>query len=144
MAQFLTFVTIAGIAAVGCWIVAQRILQVDHLKVTIRLDRSALGAHLIWDIVNAGPTPVTVTKLIIHDRTGATDFVPLDLPKVLAPQDRLLVPTDVDWTLLGARSIAAGDAQDGEHLASRRQLARIQGRPGKVRDERGQPRPEDR
>src|SRR5205814_2292607 len=110
MAQFLTVVTVAGIAAMCCWIVAQRVFQVDHLKVIIRLDRSALGAHLIWDIVNAGPTPVTVTKLIIHDRTGATDFVPFVLPKVLAPQDRLLVPTDVDWTLLGARSIAAGDA----------------------------------
>jgi hypothetical protein len=45
---------------------------------------------------------------------------------VLAPQDGITLPTDVDWSVLAARSISAADASGQEHHASRRQLAAIQ------------------
>jgi hypothetical protein len=38
----------------------------------------------------------------------------------------VLLPTDVDWTLLSARSIAVCDATGREHVVSRKQLHAIQ------------------
>jgi hypothetical protein len=125
MAHTLTLASIAGsLAAVVIWLF--RALKRDDLRVTVRLDRSAPGAHLIWDIENVGPAPVTLTKLIVRSRTGSVDAWTLQLPRILAGSERILLPTDVDWSVLGARSIAVGDAAGGEHPASREQLVAIQ------------------
>lgn len=125
MAHILTLASIAAaLVAFIVWMI--RIEQRDDVLVTVRLDRSTPGAHLIWDIQNVGNGPITLTKLIIHSKSGGVDTWELQLPHILAAADELLLPTDVDWSLLGARSIAVGDADGGEHPASRRQLAAIQ------------------
>jgi hypothetical protein len=126
MAQILTVVAISALGIFLLWRFAGRIFEPDGLRVTIRLDRPEPGAHLIWDILNTGPKPVTLTKLIVHGRGSAADTVPLGLPRVLAPMDRITVPTDVDWSLLAARSIAAADSTGQEHHASKGQLVAIQ------------------
>jgi hypothetical protein len=97
----------------------------DTVAVSIRLDRSAPGAHLMWDIANAGETPITVSKLVVHTRERG-ETVPLGLPQLLRPKEGVLLPTDVDWALLSARSIAVVDAAGCEHVVSRRQLTAIQ------------------
>ena len=43
----------------------------------------------------------------------------------MRPGEHLLLPTDVDWSLLAARSIAVADAEGREHAVSRRQLTAI-------------------
>jgi hypothetical protein len=126
MAQIFTLVTLLALAGYAIWRYRVAGLDRNAIRVTIRLDHDAPGAHLIWDITNAGNSPVTLTKLIVHGRHGAADTVPLGLPRVVNPQDRLLLPTDVDWNLLAARSIAVADDIGREHEASRRQLASIQ------------------
>ena len=126
MALVLTAVSICALGGYLLWRYADRLFKPDGVHLTLRLDRPEPGAHLIWDIANAGVQPVTLTKLIVHGRGGATDTVPLGLPKLLAPQDRLTLPTDGDWSLLGAKSIAVADSTGQEHHASRRQLVAIQ------------------
>ena len=122
MAQVLTAVAICALGGYLLWRYADRLIEPDGVRVNLRLDRPAPGAHLLWDIVNTSPQPVTLTKLIVHGRGKAADTVPLGLPKVLAPQDRITVPTDGDWHLLSARSIAVADSTGREHHASHRQL----------------------
>jgi hypothetical protein len=126
MAQVITVIAICALGCYLLWRYADRIFEPDGVQVRIRLDRPEPGAHLIWDIINAGPQPVTLTKLIVHGRGGGADTVPLGLPCLLQPQDRVTLPTDVDWSLLAARSISAADASGHEHHASRRQLSAIQ------------------
>jgi hypothetical protein len=126
MAQVLTAVAVCALAGFLLWRYADQLFEHPGVKVTIRIDKSAPGAHLIWDIVNTGTGPVTLTKLIVHGRNGAGDTVPLGLPKVLAPQDRIILPTDVDWSLLAAKSIAVADSAGQEHHAARGQLVAIQ------------------
>jgi hypothetical protein len=125
MAQFLTLVSLLAISSYAVWHYREALFHRGPVRVAIRLDREAPGAHLIWSITNVGPAPITITKLVIHARQGAID-VPLTWPKALAPQDDVQLPTDVDWSVLSARSIAAVDAAGREHPASRRELARIQ------------------
>jgi hypothetical protein len=96
------------------------------LDITVRLDRSAPGAHLIWDIGNASRAPIALRTLVVHGRKGDTQTMPFHLPHVLAPGEHLLMPTDVDWTLLGARTIAVVDERGREHAVARRQLSRVQ------------------
>jgi hypothetical protein len=126
MAQVLTAVAICALSSYLLWRYADRLFASEGVRLTLHLDRPEPGAHLIWDIVNTGPQPVTLTKLIVHGRGGATDTVPLGLPRALAPQDRIIVPTDGDWSLLAAKSIAVADSTGQEYQASRRQLAAIQ------------------
>ena len=126
MAQILTLIAICALGGYLLWRYADRIFEPDGVQVRIRLDRPEPGAHLIWEIINTGPRPVTLTKLIVHGRGRTADTVPLGLPRVLAPQDRLTLPTDVDWSLLAARSISAADSTGHEHHASKRQLVAIQ------------------
>jgi hypothetical protein len=129
MAQFLTIISVLGAAGFAAW--WYRDLLVHHLfhrgtiQVTIKLDREAPGAHIIWNVTNVGSTPITITKLIIHGSKGSRDL-PLMKPKVLGPSEGLLLPTDVDWSVLSARSIAVVDGTGHEHEASRRELALIQ------------------
>lgn len=126
MAQILTVVAICALGGFLLWRYADRLFEPNGVQVFIRLDRPEPGAHLIWDIVNTGEQPVTITKLIVHGRGSAADTVPLGLPKVLAKADRMTLPTDVDWTLLAARSIAVADSTGHEYHASKRQLVAIQ------------------
>jgi hypothetical protein len=125
MAHTLTIASVAGVLTALVVLLMRRARR-QPVLVSIRLDHATPGAHLIWEILNQGRAPVTLTKLIIHSKTGAVDSWPLTIPKLLAPADRLLVPTDVDWSLLGARTIAVGDTDGAEHQASGRQLADIQ------------------
>src|SRR4051812_45605815 len=104
MAQVLTAVAVIALAAYLIWRHADQIFDRPGIQVAIRLDKSAPGAHLIWDVVNTGAEPVTLTKLIVHGRNGAGKTVPLGSPRVLASSDRIVLPTDVDWTLLAAKS----------------------------------------
>lgn len=96
-----------------------------RVRVSIHIDHGVPGSHLIWDIENTGDAPVTLTKLIVHGKRGAADTVPLGLPHVLRPNDRLVLPTDVDWSLLSAASVAAADAEGNEYAAPHRELAAI-------------------
>jgi hypothetical protein len=126
MTQIFTIFTLVAVAGYVMWRYHVTADDRKPVRVTVRLDRDAPGAHLIWDITNASVQPITLTKLIVHGRRGAGDTVPLGLPRLLNPQDRVLLPTDVDWSLLAAKSIAVADDSGREHAASRRQLATIQ------------------
>jgi hypothetical protein len=128
MTQTLTFASVLIGAAAGLWLLRRTFLKPDSIAVRLRLDRSTPGAHLMWDIANLGSEPITVTKLVIHTgsrRDQRTETVALRSPQVLTPHDHVLLPTDVDWTLLSARSIAVADADGREHRVSRAQLAAI-------------------
>src|SRR6185295_3341771 len=81
MAQLLTAVAICALGGYLLWRYADRLFASEGVRLPLRLDRPEPGVHLIWDIVNTGPQPVTLTKLIVHGRGGATDTVPLGLPK---------------------------------------------------------------
>jgi hypothetical protein len=108
----------------------------DSVAVRLHLDRSAPGAHLMWDIANVGAAPITVTRLVIHTRKSLhagrsalrrdSETVSLGRPQLLESRERALIPTDVDWTLLSATSIAVADADGLEHNVSRAQLRAIQ------------------
>jgi len=125
MTQIFTIITLVALTVLVIWRYRASRLNGNAIRIAIRLDREAPGAHLIWDITNAGPTPVTLTKLIVHGRQGINS-VPLGLPRVLNPQDTALLPTDVDWSLLAAKSIAVADDSGREHYASKRELANVQ------------------
>jgi len=126
MAQSLTLLSILACLAGVAVLLIKRSKAREPLAVSIHLDRSGFGAHLIWEIANTSPAPLSLTKLVIHTRNGATAEVPLGMPHLLASSDSLTVPTDVDWNLLAARSIAVVDAEGHEHAVSRRRLAQIQ------------------
>jgi hypothetical protein len=125
MAQILTIITIAAAAAYLVWQYRDRLFPSSSVRVTIWLDREAPGAHLIWNVTNVGEGAVTIAKLIVHGPQGA-NTIALASPKILSPQDSVLLPTDVDWSLLAAKSIAVGDLSGNEFAASRRELATIQ------------------
>lgn len=95
------------------------------VRLSIDIDHGVPGSHLIWDIENTGDCPVILRKLVVHGQNGSTDTVSLGLPHVLAPRDHLVLPTDVDWSLLNAKSVAAVDVDGREYPAPRRQLAAI-------------------
>jgi len=126
MLQIFTIITLLALAGYAMWRRRVTGLNGNAIHVTIRLDREAPGAHLIWDITNTSSATVTLTKLIVHGRHGAADTVPLELPRALGPQEGVVFPTDVDWSLLAAKSVAVADDRGREHEASRRELANIQ------------------
>jgi hypothetical protein len=126
MTQTLTYISLIAIGVYAVWRFRESIFRDDAVRITIGLDRSAPGAHLIWDIRNDGPQPVTLTKLIVHGPHGANDTVPLGLPETLLHQERVRVAIDADWALLSARSIVAVDDNGREHAAPRRQLEAVQ------------------
>ncbi len=98
------------------------------IHVSIRLDHSGVGAHLIWTIVNGGRAPVTIEKLVFHGAHRASAEIPLDRFRTIAPQGQTLLAIDVDWNLLGAHEIAAVDADGHEHRPPHRQLVAVQER----------------
>jgi hypothetical protein len=101
----------------GLW----RALTRPALRLSIRIDHAPPGSHLIWDIENGSERAIVLTKLII--RGEKTETVPLALPHVLAPRDRMVLPTDVDWGFLAAKGLAAVDVDGCEYDAPRRELA---------------------
>lgn len=128
MTETLTAVALIGAVGLIGWLLRRTVFKPDSVAVRLRLDRSSPGAHLMWDIANLGPVPLTVTKLIVH--TGSrlsqrTETIALGHPQVLNGQEHVLLPTDVDWALLSARSIAVADADGREHPVSNQQLAAI-------------------
>jgi hypothetical protein len=143
MAQIFTITTVlatittvlAVVVGYSLWRYGRARLARKAIRVTVRLDRDAPGAHLIWDITNASAVPVTLVKLIVHGRRGANSLT-LEMPHRLDPQDSLVLPTDVDWSVLAAKSIAVVDADGREHPASHRQLAGIQEHLHKIIDRR--------
>jgi len=125
MVQLLTLISILMAIALGVWLVARTRGQKDAVAVRLRLDRSGPGSYLMWDIANVGVAPITVTKLVIYSRTGP-NIQPLGIAQVLEREEHTLVPTDVDWTLLSATSMAVCDADGREHPVARQQLKLIQ------------------
>jgi hypothetical protein len=121
-----TLISILAAVGIGTWLVARiRSKKEDAVAVRLRLDHSGPGAHLVWDIANTGAEPITVTRLVIRTRTGGST-VPLGIAQVLNTQERTVVPTDVDLTLLSATSMAVCDGRGGEHIVSPTQLKQIQ------------------
>jgi len=127
MAETWTIVFSLAAAGLVLWLVRGRIRR-ETVAVRLRLDRSAPGAHLMWDIANIGRTPITVNKLVLHLGRGArnAETVALGIPQVLQPREHALIPTDVDWTLLSAKAIAVADTDGREHGVSKKQLGAIQ------------------
>jgi len=136
MAQMLTVLAVVGIGVYLLHRFRSRLFDRCGIEITLRLDRSAPGAHLIWHIGNAGQQTITLNKLIVHTPQGVTDLLARGLPKAIAPQGHAVVATDVDWTLLAAKSIAVIDSAGHEHAASRRQLIEIQDRLRQLIDRR--------
>lgn len=125
MAHFLTPITVLVVTGLA-WSLARPLLRRRGLTIALRVDRSAPGAHLIWDIVNASSKPITIMRLTMFDRNGSDSAVPAGFPKVLDPQECVVIPTDVDWALLSARRLAAIDETGRAHEAPTRELAGIQ------------------
>jgi len=127
MAETWTIVFSLAAAGLVLWL-ARRVLRRETVAVRLRLDRSAPGAHLMWDIANIGRRPITVNKLVLHLGRGArnAETVALGIPQVLQPREHALIPTDVDWTLLSAKAIAVADTDGREHRVSKKQLGAIQ------------------
>jgi len=136
MAQMLTVVAVLGLGVYLLRRFGGRLFERGGIEITLRLDRSAPGAHLIWHIGNTSQQPITLTKLIVHTPQGVTDMLARGLPKAIAPQGHAVVATDVDWTLLAARTIAVTDSAGHEHLASAKQLLEIQDRLRQLIDRR--------
>ncbi len=125
MTQLLTFVALAA-AAAALWCFRLFLVNRPKLRVAIRLDRSGPGAHLIWTIVNVGVQAVTIRRLTFHGARGGTVSLDLEHPRTIEPQHESVVAIEVDWNLLGARAVAAVDAEGVEHEPRRRQLAAVQ------------------
>jgi hypothetical protein len=140
MAQPLTVISILAAIGIAAWLLRRTVLRPETVAVRLRLDRSGPGAHLMWDIANVGARPITVTKLVIHARSGrdsgSAETRPLGLPQILNSEEHVLLPTDVDWSLLSAKSISVGDADGREHFVPRRQLRAIQDQLGSLIDRR--------
>jgi hypothetical protein len=140
MAQALTLIFVLAALGIAAWFVRTTWLRTETVAVRLRLDHTGPGAHLMWDIGNLGQTAITVTRLVIRARSERTDpvahNVDMHTPQVLQPQERALLPTDVDWTLLSATSMAVCDAEGREHLVSQSQLKAIQEQLGSLIERR--------
>jgi hypothetical protein len=97
----------------------------SSVRVGLRVDHGVPGSHLIWEIQNTGDDPVTLTKLVIRGTRGKDTTMVLELPHVLAPGDQFVMPTDVDWGLLSAQSVAFVDSRGCEYPAPRQQFAQV-------------------
>jgi len=140
MAQIVTLVSLVAVAAAFLLFHIWRShFEPQSLKVSIRLDRTAPGAHVIWDVVNTSTTPITLIKLVVHPphgRNRQTEAVPFGSPMRIAPLDEMVIATDVEWNVLTARSIALVDEHGSEYPAPRRQLEAAQEQLHRVVDRR--------
>jgi hypothetical protein len=135
MAQVLTFVALIA-AAAWLWGVGRVLLRRERVRVSIRLDRSGPGAHLMWTIVNNGREPLTIVRLRLRGAHGSSATVELEHARTVEPDSQLVVPIEVDWNLLGARSIAAVDGNGVEYHPPHRQLVTVQEKLRQVIDRR--------
>jgi hypothetical protein len=127
MAQTVTIVSLVALAAAFLLFHIWRShFESGTVRVSVRLDRLAPGAHLIWDVVNSGTTPITLTKLVIHRRHQKPEAVPFTPEKRLAPLDEMVLATDVEWNMLTARSLALVDESGREYAAPHRELQAAQ------------------
>ncbi len=128
MAQTVVFGFLATLAAAGLFYLWKRHTNRPTVAVSIRLDRSAPGAHVLWSLANHGPMPLAFTKLCIypHGWHRPFDTIPFDRPKRLAADDELLLATDVDWNLLDARAMAIVDDTGHEYRVAANELVAIQ------------------
>ncbi len=140
MAQIVTLVSLAvAVAGLVLYHIWKSHFPQQSLKVSIRLDRMAPGAHVIWDVVNTSATPVTLTKLVVHPPHGRNrkiETVPFASPTRLAPLDEVVIATDVEWNVLTARSLALVDEHGQEYPAPHRQLEAAQDQLHRVVDRR--------
>jgi hypothetical protein len=142
MAQTVVFVFFATLAAAGLFYLWNTHVSRPTLEVSIRLDRSAPGAHVLWSLANHGSTPFAFTKLCIYSKRRwhrTLDTIPFDTPKRLGADDELTLATDVDWNMLEARSLAIVDDTGHEYRVAGRQLAAIQDQLHAVIDRRPSP-----
>jgi len=98
------------------------------VRIAIRLDHSGVGAHLIWTITNHSANPVTLHRLVFHGAHASSAKIPLDPPRTIQPDGQLILPTDVDWNLLGAHDIAVVDESGRAHKVPHGQLVQVQAR----------------
>ena len=142
MAQTVVFVFLSALTAAGLFYLWKLHVSRRRLEISIRLDRSAPGAHVLWSLANHGPTPVAFTKLCIYPKHvwhRTRDTIPFDPPKRLAADDELVLATDVDWNMLEARSMAIVDEAGHEYRVAGRELAAIQDQLHSVIDRRSSP-----
>jgi len=97
----------------------------SSVRVGLRVDHGVPGSHLIWNVRNTGTEPVTLTKLVIRGARGKDTTMVLEMPHVLAAQDEFVLPTDVDWGLLSAESVAFVDADGCEYRAPKHQFTEV-------------------
>jgi hypothetical protein len=141
MAQVLTVISLLW-AIVLLWYLKDRFAPGDRLQISIRLDRSAPGAHLLWQVVNTSPAAVTLTRFRITPRNvgegrgESAAEVLLPETAMLAPGERAQLMMDVDWRLVSARAIAVCDAENRDHFAPRNQLRSVQSQLHNVIDRR--------
>ena len=95
------------------------------VRVGLRVDHGVPGSHLIWEVENTGTGPITLTRLVVKGARGAETTMVLERPHVLAPGDQFVMPTDVDWGMLSARSVAFVDVDGCEHAAPKHQFAQV-------------------
>lgn len=97
----------------------------SSVRVGLRVDHGVPGSHLIWDIENTGDAPVTLIKLVVRGGRGKETTMVLQRPHLLEPRDRFVLPTDVDWGLLSAESVAFVDSDGSEYRAPKQQFAEV-------------------
>ena len=73
------------------------------------VDHGVPGSHLIWDVQNTGTEPVTLTKLVVRGPCGKETTMGLELPHVLAPQDRFVLRVQIELPI-GLRQCTVDDA----------------------------------
>ena len=95
------------------------------VRVGLRVDHGVPGSHLIWEVENGSSAPVTLTKLVVRGARGKQTTMALERPHLLEPHDQFVLPTDVDWGMLAARSVAFVDADGSEYKAPKHQFAEV-------------------
>jgi hypothetical protein len=126
MAQLLTLFTLA-VLALGCWLLYRRFTRPCDLVVSVRLAHvpRSTASHLIWTVANTTNAPVAVARLIVHETTGPGVVIATALPAAVPPQRALVFPSDVDWTVLTARSIGVIDEAGREHVLPRKAFSEL-------------------
>jgi len=95
MTQTMTLVSTVALAGVVLWWLRERFTPRETLRVSVRLDSSMPGSHLIWNIVNTDAQPVTLTSFAINPRHlgdgrgESIAAVPLATAETLQPGDRI-------------------------------------------------------
>ena len=105
--------------------VRSAIAPASRLRVTGRLDHRGPGAHVVWTVANDGREPLTLTQLVVHDRHGSTAAVDIEPGVAVKPSQRVALATELDWSVLTARSIALIDIVGERHPLRHGELVRL-------------------